>query len=116
MNELHRYGAIETNQLPVRITRIAKRLLAFPVELHLAKVLYLAVQYNELSRICGIVAVSTVESIYNPDRQGDGAGHNKYQTLWAPEGDFITFWRIFKDFKKASNKKSWCREYGIQFR
>lgn len=116
MNELHRYGAIEMNQLPVKLTRIAKRLLAFPVELHLARVLYLAVQYQELSRICAIVAISTVESIYNPDMHEGEARYNKYQTLWAPEGDFVTFWRIFKDYKKSSNKKSWCKEYGIQFR
>lgn len=116
MYELHRYGAIETSQLPVKLTRTAKRLLSFPVELHLARVLYLAVQYQELSRVCAIIAICTVESIYNLDVREGEVRYNKYQTLWAPEGDFVTFWRIFKEFKKSKNKKSWCKEYGIQFR
>jgi len=114
LSELHRFGAIEANQQPVKLTRTARRLLSFPVELHLARVLYLAVQYQELSRVCAIIAMSTVETVYSPEVYENGNRSVKYRALWAPEGDFVTFWKIFKEYKKSKNKKAWCKEYGIQ--
>ena len=113
IQELKALGAIETGTEPLKLTDVGKLMAIIPLDPPLAKVFINARNYDVMEPVMTILSILSSESLYQ-------SLHGKKPTLkkrfFTPEGDLITYLKIFREYRKTATKNSWCKLNGFSLR
>ncbi|KAK6623572.1 hypothetical protein RUM43_009424 [Polyplax serrata] len=107
--ELKMLGAIDSTENP-QLTKLGRQMAQFPVDPRYSKILLSACDFGCVDEIISIIALLSGESILiHPMTRRDEAreAHKKFLSSC---GDHITLLNVFRNFKKVSQQKQWCRE------
>lgn len=130
LEELHQLGAVEglgdmqtvktqkpsMKDVDVKLTELGKKMLAYPLEPRLSKVLLLATDYGCLEEILTIVSMLSVDSVLvNPQNKKDQAQAAR-EKFMSSEGDHITLLNVYRAYKAASGNKQFCEYHFLNRR
>ena len=110
-------GAVDGGGLDgANLTDLGKKMSAFPIAPRFAKAILTAKDLGCTEEVVTIVAILSGESILiTPVAKREEAlvARKKFSSS---EGDYITYLKIFRAFKSASDQKGWCKQNYINFR
>lgn len=100
------------------LTPLGRQMAGYPLDPPLAKVLITSAELGCSKEILKIVSLLSVQHqhLFIRNRRTRDAVYKTKQRFHAPEGDHLTFLRIYDEWIRNNCSEEWCAENFIQFR
>jgi len=113
LEKLFALGALDDDGL---LTRMGRKMAAFPLDPVLSKTLISSVELGCSEEVVTVVAMLSVENIFFRPKEKQAQADQKKARFHQAEGDHLTLLAVFESWKKSGFSKAWCVEQFIQFR
>ena len=113
ITELFQLGAIVSETEPLELTDDGNLMARIPLDPPLAKVLVNAKNYGVVEPVMTILSILSSESLL-ATTEGKRQGLKK--RFCAPEGDLVSYLKVYREYKKTATKSSWCKMNGLNLR
>ncbi|RXW22662.1 hypothetical protein EST38_g3176 [Candolleomyces aberdarensis] len=111
LESLYALSALDDEGL---LTRLGRKMADFPVKPPLAKMLIASVELGCSEEILSIVAMLSVQSVFNRPKGKQAQADSKKVKFHQPEGDHLTLLTVYNGWKNANFSNPWCYENFIQ--
>ncbi|KAF9270686.1 P-loop containing nucleoside triphosphate hydrolase protein [Marasmius fiardii PR-910] len=113
LESLYALSALDDEGL---LTRLGRKMVDFPMEPQLAKVLIASVDLGCSDEILSVVAMLSVQSVFYRPKDKQGQADSKKAKFHQPEGDHLTLLTVYNGWKNANFSNPWCYENFLQVR
>ena len=99
------------------LTSLGKKMVQFPLDPPLSKMLIFSIELSCVSEILTIVSMLSVPNIfYRPenDEKKQQECDNKREKFFVPESDHLTFLNCYQSWQRQNYNLKWCKEHFIQ--
>ncbi|KAL6909797.1 hypothetical protein ACP4OV_001456 [Aristida adscensionis] len=111
MEQLYSLGALDEEGL---LTRLGKKMVEFPQEPPLSKMLLASVDLGCSDEILTIIAMIQTGNIFYRPREKQAQADRKRSNFFQPEGDHLTLLTVYEAWKTKGFSGPWCVENFIQ--
>jgi len=116
VSALHNLYALDALDDEGLLTRFGRKMVEFPLEPSLSKILIAAVDFRSVEETVTIVAMLTVESPFYRPREKQAQADLKKAKFIQAEGDHMTLLTVYEAWKRTSFSCAWCYDHFIQVR
>jgi pre-mRNA-splicing factor ATP-dependent RNA helicase DHX38/PRP16 len=104
---------LEALDLQGQLTQLGRKMVEFPLDPPLSKMLIMAEKFGCTSEIATIVSMLSIPSIfYRPNDRAEESD-KKREKLCVPESDHLTLLHIYNQWVSKNYSSNWCNEYFI---
>lgn len=111
--QLYGLAALDVN---LKITSIGRRMVDFPLEPKLSKMLIKSIDLKCSSEIITIIAMLTVQNVFYRPRKKRSAADAMKAEMSSSVSDHITLLNVFQMWQKNNYSESWCKKNFINSR
>jgi pre-mRNA-splicing factor ATP-dependent RNA helicase DHX38/PRP16 len=94
-----------------RLTALGRKLVEFPVEPQLSKMLVVAESMNCTDEIVTIVAMLSVPEVFFRPKDREAESDKARERFCVPESDHCTLLNVYNQWKRHGYKSSWCSNH-----
>lgn len=113
LEKLYALGALDEEGL---LTRMGRKMAAFPLDPILSKTLISSVELGCAEEVVTIVAMLSVENIFFRPKEKQAQADQKKARFHQPEGDHLTLLAVYESWRRSGFTSAWCAEQFIQTR
>lgn len=116
-NMLLSLGALMKNEeQELVITSLGKKMVEFPLEPKLSRILIAASEMNCSDEILTIISVLSVENVFHIPSHKREEANEVCKKFRSSEGDHIMLLKLYKAYRAANSDIEWCKENFVDFR
>jgi pre-mRNA-splicing factor ATP-dependent RNA helicase DHX38/PRP16 len=105
LHSLWLLGAIDDRE---RLTKIGRKMAAFPLEPTLAKMVVMGENLGCLRETLVIVSMLSVPGIFSRPKEQEALADAAKEKFLVPESDHLTLLNIYTQWERAGNRYEWC--------
>ncbi|OAX33583.1 P-loop containing nucleoside triphosphate hydrolase protein [Rhizopogon vinicolor AM-OR11-026] len=100
-----------------RLTPIGEQVAEFPIDVHIARMLFASKDFNCGEEILTIAAMVSIQDAFIiPDGAPGAIAELERRKFTAEEGDHLTLLNAYNAFTKYGRSSSWCKMHALNFR
>ena len=108
MYQLWMLGALDNDGC---LTSLGRKMVEFPVEPQLSKMLIFAEDKHCTDEIVTIVAMLSVPEVFYRPKEREQESDKARERFCVPESDHLTLLNVYKQWKRHDCKASWCNDH-----
>eukprot|EP00818_Percolomonas_sp_WS_P008757 CAMPEP_0117445936 /NCGR_PEP_ID=MMETSP0759-20121206/6065_1 /TAXON_ID=63605 /ORGANISM="Percolomonas cosmopolitus, Strain WS" /LENGTH=1134 /DNA_ID=CAMNT_0005238153 /DNA_START=100 /DNA_END=3500 /DNA_ORIENTATION=- len=113
MHQLYILGALDHQG---NLTELGARMVNFPVDPTLSKMLIFSEQLGCTNEIVIIISMLSVRNIFHRPKDREEEAEAAIEKFFVPESDHLTFLHIYNQWKLKDYSSQWCREHFVNYR
>ncbi|XP_054717545.1 ATP-dependent RNA helicase DHX8-like [Uloborus diversus] len=113
LKQLHFLSALDDEGL---LTRLGRKMVEFPMEPNLAKMLIMSVHLGCSEEILTVVSMLSVQNVFYRPKNKQALADQKKAKFNQAEGDHLTLLAVYNSWKNNKFSNAWCYENFVQLR
>ena len=110
MYQLWVLGALDNTG---ELTKIGRKMVEFPLDPPLAKMLIFSEQLGCSAEVCTVVSMLSVPSVFFRPKEREEESDAAREKFFAPESDHLTLLNVYQQWKMKQYSNLWCTEHFI---
>ncbi|PSR75131.1 hypothetical protein PHLCEN_2v9316 [Hermanssonia centrifuga] len=100
-----------------RLTVTGEKVAECPVEVNIARMLFMSSEYNCGEEMLTIAAMTAIQDVFViPDGAAGALAELERRKFTAEEGDHLTLLNAYNAFTRYGRSSSWCKSHALSFR
>ncbi|KAK8805481.1 hypothetical protein WA158_002137 [Blastocystis sp. Blastoise] len=116
MNSMYQLWVLGALSNTGELTEMGKKMVEFPLDPSLAKMLVVSNTMGCTAEILVIVAMLSVPSIFFRPKDREEESDQAREQFMVPESDHLSYLNVYLQWKKSGYSKNWCDDHFIHFK
>lgn len=99
-----------------RLTPLGRRMVEFPLDPPLAKMLLQAEEEGCAEEVFTVVAMLSMPSVFYRPREREEESDNMREKFFVPESDHLTLLNVYQRWKQYGYRPEWCARHFVHFK
>jgi len=114
MNSMYQLWIIGALDNVGRLTELGRKMVEFPLDPPLSKMLIVSQEYSCSEEMLTIVSMLSVPNIFFRPKEDEGKADAAREKFYVPESDHLTFLHIYQQWQQNKYSSEWCQKHYLQ--